>query len=112
MLSNLASNFVDNCIDVLIFNPPYVPTPSDEVGSMGIEAAWAGGVDGREVIDLFLPRIDLLLAPGGRCYLVLVAENRPAEITTILQQKGLTVNVWKTFLEPVQHIFFLRFRSA
>ncbi|KAJ8327904.1 hypothetical protein BDV3_005245 [Batrachochytrium dendrobatidis] len=67
-------------IDVLIFNPPYVVTTSDEVGSHGIEAAWAGGIDGREVIDKFLPLVSQLLSKQGQCYLVLIKENRPEEI--------------------------------
>eukprot|EP01041_Mallomonas_annulata_P011836 gene11836-24816_t len=44
-------------VDVLIFNPPYVPTPANEVGGNSISAAWAGGPDGRVVIDRFLPLI-------------------------------------------------------
>lgn len=44
-------------IDVMIFNPPYVPTPSEEIEGNGIEVSWAGGIDGREVIDRFLPKI-------------------------------------------------------
>ncbi|KAH6590743.1 hypothetical protein BASA61_005164 [Batrachochytrium salamandrivorans] len=67
-------------IDVLVFNPPYVVTGSDEVGSHGIEAAWAGGIDGREVIDEFLPLVPQLLSDRGRFYLVLIKENRPEEI--------------------------------
>ncbi|KAK0578900.1 hypothetical protein LWI29_017976 [Acer saccharum] len=34
-------------IDVMVVNPPYVPTPEDEVGREGIASAWAGGENGR-----------------------------------------------------------------
>lgn len=40
------------------------------MGSCGIEAAWAGGIRGREVTDRFLPLVPQLLAPQGVCYLV------------------------------------------
>lgn len=48
---------MNNKIDLLLFNPPYVPTPSEEIAGNGIEVSWAGGDRGREVIDRFLPRI-------------------------------------------------------
>ncbi|KAJ1560065.1 HemK methyltransferase member 2, partial [Cladochytrium tenue] len=74
-------------VDVLLFNPPYVPTPPEEVGAPGLPAAWAGGVDGREVIDEFLPVVDHLLSPTGVLYLVAVRENRPDELAALLQSR-------------------------
>lgn len=85
VLSDLASNLHPGLVDVLIFNPPYVPTPSEEVCGRGIEAAWAGGRLGREVIDKFLPKIPTLLSPSGVCYLLLVQDNKPTEIQAILR---------------------------
>ncbi|KAJ2787787.1 HemK methyltransferase member 2 [Coemansia interrupta] len=76
-------------VDVLVFNPPYVVTPEEEVGSMGEAAAWAGGKDGRAVVDRLLPRVAALLAPGGVFYLVVIEENRPDEIIHLMAAQGL-----------------------
>ncbi|PQP97547.1 hemK methyltransferase family member 2 [Prunus yedoensis var. nudiflora] len=48
--TNIASGLekrLAGLVDVIVVNPPYVPTPEDEVGCEGIASAWAGGENGR-----------------------------------------------------------------
>lgn len=96
---DLASSLLaklEGSVDVLIFNPPYVPTPDDEVGSVGIEASWAGGENGRRVIDRALPQIaQLLRKPNGVAFLVTVDENQPEDLKRIFEQDyGCTLKPW------------------
>ncbi|XP_066115687.1 methyltransferase N6AMT1 isoform X3 [Saccopteryx bilineata] len=53
------------------------PVITDLVGSHGIQAAWAGGRNGREVMDRFFPLVPDLLSPRGLFYLVTTKENNP-----------------------------------
>mmetsp|Transcript_28572 Transcript_28572/g.82711 ORF Transcript_28572/g.82711 Transcript_28572/m.82711 type:complete len:306 (-) Transcript_28572:868-1785(-) len=95
VLCDLASPLLDKLngkVDVLIFNPPYVPTPDDEVGSAGIEASWAGGKDGRIVLDRALPQIARLLSwPDGAAYVITVDDNIPEEIAEKMIMFGVEV---------------------
>ncbi|XP_054777908.1 uncharacterized protein LOC129285938 isoform X3 [Prosopis cineraria] len=75
-------------VDVIVVNPPYVPTPEDEVGVGGIAASWAGGENGRSVIDKILPVADDLLSEKGWLYMVTLTANNPSEICLHMREKG------------------------
>jgi len=61
--SDLFSN-VSGIFDVIIFNPPYLP--SDKM-----EEAWEGGEEGIEVAKRFLEKARFYLSHKGRIYIVL-----------------------------------------
>jgi hypothetical protein len=108
-------------IDVLLFNPPYVPTSDEELEESLKDpnkidaAAWAGGTDGRRVLDKLLPKVKVVfvvnwcvdviskeyLSPRGCFYLVAVHENNPNEIISIMRSQKMKgkVKLWiHTFL--------------
>jgi release factor glutamine methyltransferase len=95
---DLASELIDELegrVDILIFNPPYVPTPDEEVGSSGIEASWAGGRNGRVVLDRALPQIARLLSPSSVAYVVTVDDNYPEQISQMMNDMyGIKVVPW------------------
>ncbi|KAI6045090.1 S-adenosyl-L-methionine-dependent methyltransferase [Pisolithus marmoratus] len=71
-------------VDVILFNPPYVPTELEEVLSAqlgrGISGSWAGGTDGMEVTNRFLGDVEALLSERGIFYLVTLEGNNIPEI--------------------------------
>jgi len=55
--------------DLILFNAPYLP--SDEGGPESwITCSWAGGTNGREVIDRFISKASSYLKPNGRVLLM------------------------------------------
>lgn len=85
---NLVDSLADGIFDVILFNPPYVVTESEECGSKDITASWAGGVKGREVTDKLLYAVPKKLAPDGTFYLLLIEENIPEEVIEIMSELG------------------------
>lgn len=76
-------------VDLILFNPPYIVTPSEEVSVRGLSAAWAGGSHGREVIDRFLPIAARLLSTAGSFYLLLCSDNIPSDVVHCAHRLGL-----------------------
>ncbi|XP_039023875.1 methyltransferase N6AMT1-like [Hibiscus syriacus] len=87
IMSGLESRLAGS-VDLLVVNPPYVPTPEDEVGREGIASAWAGGENGRSVIDKILPVADKLLSERGWLYMVTLTANNPSQICRQMMKKG------------------------
>ena len=76
-----------------LFNPPYVPTPVEEVESGGLASSWAGGDRGRQVIAEFLPTVPEYLTSNGLFYMVTIAQNDPPSIMEWLKQLGFDADV-------------------
>ena len=60
----------DECFDLIIANPPYVPTPPDWKEQDIIEVSWNAGPYGRNLIDRILEELPQHLAPQGRFLMV------------------------------------------
>lgn len=101
LCADLTSPLLDANVDVLIFNPPYVPTPSlpalpttttttintEDSGSAGFETeshllslSYAGGKDGMETTSRLLEALPRVLSARGVAYVLLCAQNRPKEV--------------------------------
>ncbi|AUV82344.1 methyltransferase [Salinigranum rubrum] len=68
--ADLVSAFADGAFDVVLFNPPYLPTDPDNDWGDWMERALSGGESGRDVIEPFLDAVGRALAPGGRVLLL------------------------------------------
>ncbi|KAH9285598.1 eRF1 methyltransferase catalytic subunit mtq2 [Echinococcus granulosus] len=72
--------------DIVLFNPPYVPTEGDELlGSKStISAAWAGGFRGRQVTERFIQQVTPILARSGVLYILLLLQNEPELVSKLI----------------------------
>uniref|UniRef100_H2YG33 Methyltransferase HEMK2 n=1 Tax=Ciona savignyi TaxID=51511 RepID=H2YG33_CIOSA len=112
VLTDLSTSFLprfEHSVDVLIFNPPYVVTPPHEVEVNGITASWAGGVDGRQVMNRFFKQVPNLLSNRGVLYLVVIRENKPDEIREIFNEMGFLCEVVMTRRSGPEFLMILKF---
>ncbi len=68
--ASLVAPFSADSFDVVVFNPPYLPTPPEHEWDDPLEAALSGGVDGRRVIRPFLDDVGRVLQSTGVAYLL------------------------------------------
>ncbi|MFJ8752477.1 HemK2/MTQ2 family protein methyltransferase [Streptomyces sp. NPDC102441] len=68
--SDLLSALPGRSYDLVICNPPYVPSPLGRLPGHGAARAWEAGRDGRAILDRVCETAPAALRPGGRLLLV------------------------------------------
>uniref|UniRef100_A0A7E4V4B1 Methyltransferase HEMK2 n=1 Tax=Panagrellus redivivus TaxID=6233 RepID=A0A7E4V4B1_PANRE len=94
-------------IDVLLFNPPYVPT--DDAPVTCSEHCWAGGPSGRGALDRLWPIVADLLSPTGSFYLVALKSNNIPDLIETAGQYNLDGKVVINRRCGIEHLFILKF---
>jgi 16S rRNA (adenine1518-N6/adenine1519-N6)-dimethyltransferase len=82
----------DEKFDVIIFNPPYLPSKANNQRTW-IERAWSGGSTGRTFIDKFISEAPNHLKEGGRILLVQSSLSNIDETMQKLEEARFRVNV-------------------
>ncbi|EAZ63030.2 predicted protein [Scheffersomyces stipitis CBS 6054] len=84
-------------IDVLLFNPPYVPAgevptiPNKEDDSTWLDLALLGGEDGMVITWKVLDSLDSILAENGVAYILFCARNKPDFVANEMTKRGWKV---------------------
>ena len=116
LLTDLCAPLRSRVTDVLVFNPPYVPTSSlpslpkyeaqmafpsnpSPACSLAEEShllalSYAGGIDGMETTDRLLAALDDILdQQRGVAYVLLCAQNKPEEVKDRIRRLGVSLAV-------------------
>lgn len=111
LTADLCSPLRPGTVDVLLFNPPYVPTEdlprlptaaeNDPAAASALSRSakfdndsyflsltYAGGADGMETTDRLLDAIPGVLAARGVAYVLLCKQNRPEEVKERIRRWG------------------------
>lgn len=94
---SLTTAFRENIVDVLVFNPPYVPAeevpkiPEADDDETWLDLALLGGDDGMVVTQVVLDHLDEILSKNGVAYILFCARNKPDEVMEKMRNRGWQV---------------------
>ena len=94
--------------DLVIFNPPYLPTSDEERLNSWLNRAFDGGPSGRSEIERFLMNVDEILAPGGRVLLVISSLTGIDETKKLFEGHGFSVEIISSKKVSFENIVVLR----
>lgn len=98
--------------DLILFNPPYLPTNAKERNLQWINYALDGGESGRETIDRFLKCLPDHLCPGGRALLLISSLTGLKEVQETAMNVGLAAKTVANVGCFFEQLYVLRLEVA
>lgn len=74
-------------VDLLVTNPPFEPSPVEDIGKQGAICAWSAGPNGRAIIDQILVELPELMSDHGVALMCCVEENDVDDIRREMDNK-------------------------
>lgn len=99
MQMSLGDGLRPGVVDLLVFNPPYVPAeevparPQADDDPVWLDLALLGGADGMETTWQVLDNLDTLLSRDGIAYILFCARNHPDAVAATMRERGWQVSV-------------------
>jgi release factor glutamine methyltransferase len=84
---------IRSSFDLILFNPPYLPTQPEERINDWLEHALDGGRNGRVVIGRFSEQVGRALAPGGRILLLISSLTGLPEVRDLFFKAGFVSEI-------------------
>jgi len=94
--------------DLILFNPPYLPTAADERVPGYLNYAFDGGIFGRDSIDRFLEEVGDYLSDFGFFLLLISSLTGLNEVTAEMQKNGFSAEVVGRTKVSFEELFVLK----
>jgi len=104
--SNLFAG-IRGTFDLIIFNPPYLPTQPEERIDDWLEYALDGGTTGRDGIGEFAAGVDQVLSPDGRILLLISSLTGLDEVTDLFSRHGFVTRIMMAQLVEDEELYVL-----
>jgi len=82
-----------NGFDLILFNPPYLPTADDEKIDSMLNYAFDGGISGRDSIDRFLAEVGNYLSENGFFLLLISSITGLEEVKNEMMKNGFSAEI-------------------
>lgn len=79
--------------DLILFNPPYLPTSREERVPGWLNYAFDGGISGRETLDRFLDEVRNYLRPGGKILVLISSITGLGDVKNKMEKLGFAVDI-------------------
>ena len=96
--------------DLVLFNPPYLPTSEEEKVPGWLNYAFDGGASGRETLDRFFDEVKDFLKPGGRILVLISSITGVEAVQEKMEGLGFAVDIVKETKVSFEELVVVRGR--